>query len=781
MKFYSFEYSTKELKKYSFLKSKNVLVTVFCGIPNKIYILSLINEIKSFFPNAKIIGTTTDGEINNSNISSGLSVIGLYFFENTSVKTALFPFSDDLFELGKNIVKKMHTGSTKLSLIFASGSAFYEKLIEGIDFMNNNVPVLGSVAGDNFKFKKSFVFTEEGILSEGVGVVSFDSEVLEVGMDYTFSWRGIGKELKVTKAKDNIVYEIDNMPAIDVYKHYFGNIEDKIIETGLEIPLIKKHKDIYVARALMGVKDKGLVFGGGFRVNDIVKFGISDKYLAMQEAKDKFSKLLKNNIEALMIFSCVSRRRSVFNISKDEILMLKNIPNIGFFGYGEFFGDKFLNQTTVVLSLSEGGDVLSKKLYFRDSTDFFHGLVHLINMALNETDKKLYFDELTGVGSKFAFEKEVIKNPYGGVLFDISKFSSLNDKYGEDVGDEILRAFANYLNSVIPEVAKVFRISGDNFFVLFFEEFNLLEFANRVIEHFYNYPLSIKINNEEIKIDLDLIAAVVEKEDNLKIKADLALHYAKAHKISIIKYSKNLGIEEKIEKELKTISFVKKALKNNKIVPVYQKIEKSTPSYEALVRIEDKGKLISPFEFLDSIKDTRYYHIMTKTMINKVFEYMKDKDVNVSINLSYKDIRNSSTINYLISMIQKYRMYNRLTVELLETESIVDFKNVKEFVYEMKRYNVKIAIDDFGSGYSNFVYLTELRPDFIKIDGSLIKNIEKSQNQKIVKAIVNFAKSLGIETIAEFVCSQKVYNICKNLGIDGFQGYFIHMPSKEIS
>ena len=94
---------------------------------------------------------------------------------------------------------------------------------------------------------------------------------------------------------------------------------------------------------------------------------------------------------------------------------------------------------------------------------------------------------------------------------------------------------------------------------------------------------------------------------------------------------------------------------------------------------------------------------------------------------------------------------------------------------------VKIAVDDFGTGYSNFSYLLELKPDYLKIDGSIIKNIDTNRNsQEIVKAIVSFAKSLHVKTIAEFVCSKEVYEKCLKLGIDEFQGYYLGEPKANL-
>ena len=99
----------------------------------------------------------------------------------------------------------------------------------------------------------------------------------------------------------------------------------------------------------------------------------------------------------------------------------------------------------------------------------------------------------------------------------------------------------------------------------------------------------------------------------------------------------------------------------------------------------------------------------------------------------------------------------------------------------MKKYNCKIAIDDFGSGYSNLNHIINLDIDYIKIDASIIKNIDKDENSEhIVKLLVEFSKKLGIKTIAEFVSSKEIFEKVKKLGIDYSQGYYFSEPQKEI-
>ena len=143
------------------------------------------------------------------------------------------------------------------------------------------------------------------------------------------------------------------------------------------------------------------------------------------------------------------------------------------------------------------------------------------------------------------------------------------------------------------------------------------------------------------------------------------------------------------------------------------------------------------------------------------------------------DITNKDTVRYITHKLEKYDIANRVIFEIVESEGIDNFEEVSLFIKTMKEYGCKIAIDDFGTGYSNFEYLMKLNVDFIKIDGSFIKDIDtSSQSQLISNLIITFAKQQGISTIAEFVHSKEVLAKVQDMGIDYSQGYHLGKPEE---
>ena len=182
-------------------------------------------------------------------------------------------------------------------------------------------------------------------------------------------------------------------------------------------------------------------------------------------------------------------------------------------------------------------------------------------------------------------------------------------------------------------------------------------------------------------------------------------------------------------------------------------------------------------QILNISKKIKYYNDITRAMILKCFDNFKDmNDKQVSINLTIEDISNIRTFNFIIEQLSKNKNNEFITFELVETEGIDDFELFDKFVNTIRKFGANISIDDFGTGYSNFSYLTKMEPDFLKIDGSLIKNIENEKDFDVVKSIVDFAKMYNIKTIAEFVENEDIYILVKELGIDYSQGYHFGRP-----
>ena len=370
------------------------------------------------------------------------------------------------------------------------------------------------------------------------------------------------------------------------------------------------------------------------------------------------------------------------------------------------------------------------------------------------------------------------------IMHDINNFSEINDFYGHEIGDEILQVVADNINLLVHKEYNTYRIYSDEFAVLSLNNEEKQIFIEK-IKHICNFISStpIRIKQKEIFIQLTYSMSFEEK-NTIKKTANIIKKYVKTHK-DVFVYDKSLEIEKIYEKNILWTLKLKKAFENNNIVPYYQPIYNVNTNriekYESLVRlINDDGIAISPYYFLDIAKKSKQYDRLTKIVINKTFEYFKDKDFEFSINLTIEDIKNSDITSLILKTLDGYDT-SKVVFELVESEGIDNFAEINNFIDKVKELGCKIAIDDFGSGYSNFEYLIRLNADYIKIDGSLIKDILTNKNsEEIVSTIINFSKKQGFKTIAEFVSSKELFDKISELGIDYVQGYYIGEPKKTI-
>ncbi|PLY12294.1 MAG: hypothetical protein C0628_08400 [Sulfurimonas sp.] len=276
-----------------------------------------------------------------------------------------------------------------------------------------------------------------------------------------------------------------------------------------------------------------------------------------------------------------------------------------------------------------------------------------------------------------------------------------------------------------------------------------------------------------------------EDKEHLLSTANMALKVAKRGSTDLVVYDESISLNSEYENNIFWTKKLSDAIKEDRITAYYQPIVNNKTlvyeKYECLVRMIDEDKVISPFLFLEVAKQTRQYFYITRTVIYEAFEMFKDKEVEFSINLSLMDILEKEICEYIFMMLEKYGIGSRVVFEIVESEYIENFEGVISFINEVRKYDAKIAIDDFGTGYSNFGYLIKLKADYLKIDGSLIKNIDTDKNAfLIVSTIVEFSKKLGMKTIAEFVENEKIFKIVKDLGIDYSQGYYFSAVKKDI-
>ena len=395
---------------------------------------------------------------------------------------------------------------------------------------------------------------------------------------------------------------------------------------------------------------------------------------------------------------------------------------------------------------------------------------------------RYFTDHLTNLPNVYQLRKDLDDNEEAGlIIINIDNFKTINNFYGFIVGDFVIEQIAKYLKAKLDN--NVYKLSTDEFAITLEYSMGFYD-LKEYLTSLYSELKDIVVEYQNIKIYIDITMASCSntRKNDIFSKVSMALHYAKEMSIPFWIYEDRMRFENEYERNLKMSGLVRHAVENSNIIPYFQAIFDNRTSkivkYECLARlVDDNNRILSPLLFIPVAKKIKVYNIVTKTIIDKSFAAFENSNFEFSVNLSIEDIMNSEIFKYILEKLRNSNASNRVTFELLESEAIQDFKRVERFIVEVKRYGAKIAIDDFGSGYSNFSYLTKMSVDYIKIDGSLIRDLDVDKNALIVvETIVAFAKKLGIKTIAEYVHSSTVMDKVKDLAIDYSQGFYVDKP-----
>ena len=432
------------------------------------------------------------------------------------------------------------------------------------------------------------------------------------------------------------------------------------------------------------------------------------------------------------------------------------------------------------MDINERIHVSSSCKEFKTLEESFNALIDKIKFYYEKLLISFSIDSMTGVYNISRLKKDLEDAPPASMLLiNVDRFKELNDYYGFEVGDRVLKAIAQLLKKILPDETKLYRIGGSEFALVKFSKFKSNEISE-ILDKLHNITIEME-NHEKLKVSFT-VGVVQERKERLIEKASIALNAAKKWEKQFEFYNNAKELEVDYKRHIKWMKEVESAIEDDRLIIHFQPIVKAdnyeVEKYEALIRLVDKNnKIHMPGEFLDVVQNSKLYSKITNIVIRKSFKAFKSSKCSFSINLSMNDIKDPMCRKSIYEALSTYPNPERVVFEILETEELCDFETVNKFISRVRYFGAKIAIDDFGSGYSNFHYLLKMKVNFYKIDASLIRYItEDSDSKLLVESIVHFAKKLGVETIAEYVENEAIANECKRLGIDYLQGYYFGKP-----
>lgn len=812
---------------------KSYLIRIHTCVHNCNTIMPFVDKILSYLPCSHIIGSSTSGVILNGEILTDCCMVSVTDLGSASVRT----FIKDIpslnnentisgAELADSVCYNVGNSASDIMLSFFAQP--FAGIGEFVERINTNIPdmqVIGGVANTpdiqvlNTTRQHSFVFTEKSASLSAVACAVIGSEKMSVYSDIIYVTEPVGKSHTITEADGMIIRSVDGQNAVDWYQEMLGVNFDEMSDSAditVTFPIVKENQNnIPWAIAYSPQTPADSVFAdepepvmfvpSEAKAGDKIRISYSSIQTTMEVCKNVCLNISAHPSEVLFGYSCVSRQNMFSNCAKWELLPFVKTNMSGALVAGEIGNinnvNLYCNYSFAIASLSESNNSVKLDIDALDdnANTLVNNQLNIIEYLLrnNNSDQtpdmvrqqkeiksSLFIDEDTGLGNvtKYMFDYNVgkfdkicmitIRNE--GLLkafMSESKFLIYFNRFHksimEFIGDERYRCYIYKKTALI--ITAHSEIACDDFIVM------LTKLQNYVSD----YKFSSYVPVSEF--------SVVMNETEMIKKAELALNRMRAKKHCFLTYTAELGLEQFNAQKMKMIRILNDAISNNRVVPYFQGIHdnksKNIRMYEALMRIEDSdGNTYLPYQFMDIAKEYGYYADISYIMINRVLELFRDCTDKVTVNMNISDLYNYRIIHTVLTFLENAPHPENYIFELTETEEIIDYQVIFEFVQKIHEAGGSIAIDDFGSGFSNIVNVFKINSDYIKIDGEIIKNIGSDVYAlEFLEMISQWAEKHGKEIIAEFVENQSIQQIIEHNNIRFSQGYLYAKPVKLLA
>lgn len=441
---------------------------------------------------------------------------------------------------------------------------------------------------------------------------------------------------------------------------------------------------------------------------------------------------------------------------------------------------------------------------------------HILSLGIDITERKraeqqslwiASHDPLTNLHNRRYFNSEFKKilniakryqRQVALLYLDMDQFKIINDTQGHKAGDQLLVQVANSLSHLSRKSDLLCRLGGDEFaLVVPITEIQGVVSLARKINQLIKKP-GFNNDNAFYQVGFSIGIAIYPEHGNsiheLLTNADLAMYKAKESGFNQFHiYNPDNKYHQELNNKLEWKQLIEKAIAEQRLRLYYQPIldlkTQTISHYECLLRIvKDNGDIMEPAEFIQFAEELGLIETIDILILNLAIKQQielqkKNKShLKLAINLSGRSINNDKVKTEIESILNSPEVCaEKIIFEITETAAVTNFISAQSFINKIRELGCQVALDDFGTGFSSFYYLKNMSFDYIKIDGAFIQRIETDKEDKIfVKALSDVARALGKKTIAEFVESENIINILKELNIDYAQGYHISRPLPDI-
>jgi diguanylate cyclase len=494
-------------------------------------------------------------------------------------------------------------------------------------------------------------------------------------------------------------------------------------------------------------------------------------------------------------------------------LMLLTLAGLSVFTVVIIYTSKLITKPITELSetakqLGQGNFDLTIKTDRKDEIGELSNAFNSMREAISDREKRIYraafVDEITELPNRAAFIKCLDENiaaaketdsNFSVMILNLDRFKQINKIMGRAFADQILIHVAESIYKFVSQTTDtVARLGADEFAVLLantqLEQAQLV--VNKMLKQFeqtqqvygQNIDISMSVGISEYPIHGD-------SHEQLFNNAETALQYAKAKKVAVVVYEKQIDIGTK--ENLTLASDLREAIKNNQLSlylqPKVDITSRQATTAEALVRwIHPEKGFIFPDQFIPFAEQTGLIQNITLWMLNeacKVVAELKDKGImlTIAVNISTRDLIDQALPEKLQALLNQHQIsVENIAIEITESSIMDDPVRAESTLLKLAQMGIKIAIDDFGTGYSSLAYLKRLPVQELKIDKSFVLNMEKNDSDAtIVKSTIDLGHNLKLKVVAEGIENVEAWKLLAKMGCDYGQGYFMGkpMPAKD--
>ncbi len=767
------------------------------------------------YPKAAIVGCSCGGVIHGGKGYAENSVVSLTELDDAEVGIVSVKVFDDegmknAEDVAEELVAKLGSFDKSLLVIFYSSRWFYAAgLSKALSKYGVNFAIVGggsySATGDeindpNYTICNELIETDALVCAKLNGDSFFCTERMANGIE------ALGKAYAVTNVSGHVIEEIDGVPAKQWYKRLIG---EQFIEENPDVvhsfPLVRSTRTDACIDIVYDINpftneplgDSIFVFDT-LKEGEMVHVGCINPDLSVREARRICETVQPAPLETAFVYSCMTRRVILKNCSSWEMSPYTEMQCSGAYLAGELGYDgtenKYTNCAFVMTALSEDYDshVGIRKDYLEDASsvkfDNQYLLTYFLSRAnselksemfdsLERLEKNLSYDDISGLPSlsRFIFDCE-IKGLKAALLISLKNEDTIKAfTFGR--GESILS----------PAIELCQRYFGANATIYSNSDLSIIVgssvFSTEEIMHNAEiiYRELTTVNYEDCVPVWQFSVAEGGPAELLK-RLNLTRMSQNRSGTRFLVYDENGPEQSAAIRELAVLDAINEALVTDRVIPYYQGIRNNvtnrTAIYEALMRVTDhKGRIYSPDEVIRVANAHGLYPRLSRKMIERVFEDTAKASAAITMNLSIQDIMNRELSDYIFERLENSARPERYIFEIIDTEEITDFEAMVNFTKRIHEAGARLALDDYGTGQSNFFRFIKLNTDFVKIAGEIVGEADKNPDvAEFIGFICSWAKRRGQKVVCEGVENEEIQRIVLAQDCEYSQGFYFSNP-----